>query len=56
MSLAAKSLCGMKRSTIREHFKEVQKIVSCPKFVCGKCARVASQSCFLCKARRLGKD
>ena len=24
MSLAAKSLCDMKRSTIRDHFKEIQ--------------------------------
>lgn len=55
MKLKAKSLCGIKRSAIKEHFDEIQRIVSCPQFVCGKCARVASQSCFLCKAKKLAR-
>ncbi len=53
MNIKAKSLCGFKRSFIKTHFDEFQRIVCVPKFVCGKCARVAKQSCFLCKAKKL---
>ncbi len=55
MKLKSKSLCGFKQSVIKEHFDEFQRIVSCPRYVCGKCARVAGEKCFLCKARKLGK-
>ncbi|MEM9157507.1 MAG: hypothetical protein AAGB46_00555 [Verrucomicrobiota bacterium] len=53
MSLKRKSLCGFKKSIIEDHFDEIQKVVAEPKFVCGKCARVANDRCFLCKAKKL---
>jgi len=53
MKLKAKSLCKFKSVVIKEHFDEIQSIVRCPRFVCGKCARVASDRCFLCKAKKL---
>lgn len=53
MKLKNEPLCGIKKSVLKEHFDEIEKIVSCPKFICGKCARVANSSCFLCKAKKL---
>jgi|ETNmetMinimDraft_22_1059887.scaffolds.fasta_scaffold00013_77 hypothetical protein len=56
MGLKTKSLCEFKRAVIKNHFDEIRDIVCSPKFVCGKCARVANQSCFLCKAKKLGRN
>ncbi len=53
MSLKTKSLCSFKRSALADNFVQVQKIVSSPKFICPKCARVANESNFLCKAKKL---
>lgn len=53
MKLKIKSLCGLKKTTLRDHFDEIQLLVARPKFVCGKCARVASCGKHLCKARKL---
>lgn len=53
MKLKIKSLCGLKRSAIKEHFEEIQLLVARPRFVCGKCARVAGCGSHLCKARKL---
>lgn len=53
MKIKPKPLCGLKKVVIKEHFVEVQRIVANPKFICGKCARVAHESAFLCKPKRL---
>ena len=55
MSLKAKTLCGIKRNFLKDHFDEIQRVVVEPKFICGKCARVASSRCFLCKAKKLAR-
>ncbi|MDQ8202596.1 hypothetical protein [Pelagicoccus sp. SDUM812003] len=53
MKLKGKSLCGLKKVAIKEHLDEIQLIVCKPKFICGKCARVAAHSGNLCRARKL---
>ncbi|MBC2605913.1 hypothetical protein [Pelagicoccus albus] len=53
MKLKIKSLCGLKKVHMKEHFDEIQSLVARPKYVCGKCARVASCGSHLCKARKL---
>ena len=53
MKLKNKTLCGIKKIAIKEHLDEIQKLVCRPKFICGKCARVAEQSCHLCRAKKL---
>lgn len=53
MKLKFKSLCGIKKNALKDHFDEIQLLVARPKFVCGKCARVAGCGNHLCKARKL---
>lgn len=53
MKLKIKSLCGLKKDIIKAHFDEIQLLVARPRFVCGKCARVAACGGHLCKARKL---
>lgn len=54
MKVKIKSLCGLKKAFIKEHFEEIQLLVAHPRYVCGKCARVAACGSHLCKARKLG--
>lgn len=53
MKLKVKSLCGLKRAAVKDHFDEIQAIVAQPRFVCSKCCRVAGCGNYLCKAKKL---
>ncbi|MDH4943891.1 hypothetical protein [Sulfurimonas sp. C5] len=48
-----KTLCDFKRSDIESQIDHIIKIVSKPKFICKKCARVAKDKKYLCKAEAL---
>jgi len=44
-----KPLCKIEKSDIEEHFNELAAIVAEPKYLCSKCARVATKKSYLCK-------
>ena len=50
-----KKLCGLKKDDIEKHSKKIIKIVSKPKFICEKCARVSKDEKHLCHAKALKK-
>lgn len=50
-----KKLCALKKSDIEENTKKLFKIVSKPKFICTKCARVSKDEKHLCHASSLKK-
>jgi len=50
MADTPKHMCQWKKSDIEKHFKELVQEVKKPKYVCTKCARVASTKKALCKA------
>lgn len=43
-----KKLCALKKDDIEKSAKKIIKIVSKPKFICEKCARVAKDEKHLC--------
>lgn len=51
-----KKLCGLKKDDIEKHTKKIVKIVSKPKFICEKCARVANDEKYLCHPMPLKKS
>lgn len=53
MTLKIQPLCEMKKSVLKDHFDEIEKIVSKPRFICAKCLRVAHSTDYLCKAKKL---
>lgn len=53
MKLKIKRLCGIKKSLLKENLVEIQRYVSNPQFICGKCARVANDGANLCKPKRM---
>ena len=50
-----KKLCALKKSDIEESTKKLFKIVSKPRFICEKCARVAKDEKHLCHPKALKK-
>ena len=50
-----KNLCPLKKDDIKNDAKKIVKIVSKPKFICEKCARVAKDEKHLCHAVSLKK-
>ncbi|HJV35231.1 hypothetical protein [Geomonas sp.] len=48
-----KPLCKWDKDDIKDRIKELKKIVSEPRFVCRKCARVAKKEENLCKPEEL---
>lgn len=50
-----KKLCGLKKDDIEKHPKKIIKIVSKPKFICEKCARVSKDEKHLCHPCALKK-
>ncbi|WP_310440380.1 hypothetical protein [Sulfuricurvum sp.] len=50
-----KELCKLKKNELDIHFKKILKIVSKPKFICEKCARVAKDKKYLCNPLPLKK-
>jgi hypothetical protein len=42
-------LCDWKKDDIKKNFEALRKIVSRPKYVCKKCARVSAKSDHICK-------
>lgn len=50
-----KKLCALKKGDIEELEKKLFKILSKPKFICEKCARVAKDEKYLCHAKVLKK-
>ncbi|MBP1681618.1 MAG: hypothetical protein H6Q35_1957 [Proteobacteria bacterium] len=51
-----KKLCGLKKDDIEKYAKKIFKIVSKPKFICEKCARVARDEKHLCHPTVLKKS
>lgn len=43
-----KKLCGLKKDDIEKQMEKILKIVSEPKYICEKCARVAKDDEHLC--------
>jgi len=50
-----KQLCSLKKEDVKTYAKKIIKIVSKPKFICEKCARVAKDEKHLCHAFPLKK-
>ena len=50
-----KTLCKLKKNELATDFKKIIKIVSKPKFICEKCARVAKDKEYLCNPTALKK-
>jgi len=50
-----KELCKLKKNELASNFKKIVKIVSKPKFICEKCARVAKDKKYLCNPITLKK-
>ena len=50
-----KQLCSLKKDDVKTYAKKIIKIVSKPKFICEKCARVAKDEKHLCHAISLKK-
>ncbi|MDD2356931.1 MAG: hypothetical protein PHX13_03350 [Thiovulaceae bacterium] len=48
-----KTLCELKRDDLEKDFSKIVSIVSKPKYICKKCARVAKDKKYLCKAVEL---
>lgn len=48
-----KTLCELKRDDLEKDFSKIVNIVSKPKYICKKCARVAKDKKYLCKAVEL---
>jgi len=44
-----KTLCSLGRDEIKENMAKITEIVSHPKFICRKCARVSQKKKHLCK-------
>lgn len=51
--MSNKTLCDWTKEDIDNNHKKLFKIVSNPKFVCKKCARVANKEDYLCKPKKL---
>ena len=52
---AFKPLCDLKKSDIKERRREIEAIVSRPRYMCQKCARVAVDEDYLCKGKRISQ-
>jgi hypothetical protein len=50
-----KKLCSLKKDDIKTYTKKIVKIVSKPKCICEKCARVARDEKHLCHPTSLKK-
>jgi len=50
-----KHLCSLKKEDVKTYAKKIIKIVSKPKFICEKCARVAKDEKHLCHPTALKK-
>ena len=48
-----KTLCSLDRDDISDHLDDIVEIVSTPKFLCRKCARVANKKKYLCKPMKI---
>ena len=51
--MGSKPLCKWDKDDIKDNFKELKKIVSEPRYLCRKCARVAKKEEWLCKPEEL---
>lgn len=50
-----KTLCKIKKDDISTCFKKLTDITCKPKYMCTKCARVAKDEKYLCRAASLAK-
>lgn len=48
-----KTLCRLDRDDIRDNIDEIAKVVSPPKYICRKCARVSKKKKHLCKPLKI---
>jgi len=46
-------MCHLKKSTLKDHFDDVVKLVDNPKYICKKCFRVANDKDALCKPKKM---
>jgi len=46
-------MCHLKKSTLRDHFDDVVKLVDNPKYICKKCFRVSNDKNVLCKPKKM---
>ncbi len=51
----SKNLCDWDRKEIEKKLADIVPLVSNPKYICHKCARVANQEGLLCKAIKIKK-
>ena len=50
--MSKKTLCDWTKEDIHKNYEKLYKIVSNPKFICTKCARVSGSEKYLCKKNR----
>jgi hypothetical protein len=48
-------LCNLDKKDIKENIGDIIKVVSKPKFICEKCARVSSEKKYLCNPVKISK-
>lgn len=53
MAKITKPLCRWDKDDIKDHIKQLRKIVAEPRYVCRKCARVSKKEEYLCKPEEL---
>jgi len=46
-------MCHLKKSTLKDHFDDVVKLVEDPKYICKKCFRVSNDKNVLCKPKKM---
>ena len=53
MGSKKRTLCEYKKDEIKDELDELKKIVVPAKYICKKCARVASDEEYLCKPEKI---
>lgn len=46
-------MCQLKKSTFKDHFEDVVKLVDDPSYICKKCFRVSNTKDVLCKPKKM---
>jgi hypothetical protein len=55
MSDKPKSMCDMKKDTLKRYFDRYLELVKNPEYACKKCGRVASEEKWVCKPISLSR-
>ncbi len=48
-----KKMCGIKKEDIEDNIQEICALITKPKYICAKCARVSNEKSLLCKAVKI---